>query len=70
MNEMIALVNEKMQDFDITDWSIFKGLLILVGMIIGCSFAETCKKLRPLLVIVWVCLFTYMMLKMFVLEKE
>ncbi len=70
MHELIELANEKISQFDTTDWALFKTAMMLVGVIIGCTFSDTCKKLRPLLLIIWICAFTYLMLKMFVLTDD
>ncbi len=70
MQEMIALMNEKVSDFDMEDWTLLKATLILFGVIVGATFATPCKKLKPLLVIIWMCCFAYLMIKLFVLTPE
>lgn len=44
--------------------------IIIVGVIIGCTFSETCKKLRPLLMMVWVCAVIYLVLRIFIFEES
>lgn len=67
MQQLIERVNSQVTNFKVEDWFIFKMAILIVGAIIGCSFSDTCKKLRPLLIIVWVCAFTtnFFLLKFF-----
>ncbi|MBC8577926.1 MAG: hypothetical protein ACLTBU_05435 [Zhenhengia sp.] len=70
MQQLIERVNSQVTNFKVEDWFIFKMAILIVGAIIGCSFSDTCKKLRPLLIIVWVCAFTYIILRIFILEES
>ncbi len=70
MKDMIDLANDKVSDFGVEEWTLLKASIMLVGVIIGCTFSDTCKKIRPLLLITWFCVFSYLMIKMFVLPAQ
>ncbi|OON92882.1 MAG: hypothetical protein ATN33_00610 [Epulopiscium sp. Nele67-Bin001] len=65
MNEIIKLANEKVSKFDTTDWALLKTAIMLVGVLIGCTFSGVCKKIKPLILISWITCFAYLMVKMF-----
>ncbi len=69
MKEIIAILDQRAAEFDELDWGIFKCALILTGIIIGATFQAPCKALRPLLFLVWICCFTYMILRIFVIPE-
>ncbi len=65
MNELIKLANSKVANFDMTDWTLMKTAIMLVGVLIGCTFSKECKKLKPIIVVTWLWCFAYMMIRMF-----
>ncbi len=64
IKQMVAEINKEVAKFDILDWSIFKMCLVIYGIIISTVFPNFSKKCRPLLIITWICLFAYIMLKL------
>ncbi|MFV0497312.1 MAG: hypothetical protein ACK5L0_03950 [Candidatus Fimivivens sp.] len=55
-------------EFSIVDWAIFKTCLITFGLMIGAWFARLFKKLAPLLVLVFIISWLYMVWRVFLEE--
>jgi|GEM_PF-6731208 len=51
--QLVTFANSSVADFSMLDWSILKVTLMLSGVIIGCSFSNTCRSLRPILFALW-----------------
>ncbi|ONI44726.1 hypothetical protein AN641_01090 [Candidatus Epulonipiscioides gigas] len=67
MKKFIKIIDDMTLELDLMDLGLFKSTLIITGIIIGTVFPKMCKNLRPFLLIVWMCLFSYLMIKLFIL---
>ncbi|OOB80184.1 MAG: hypothetical protein BEN19_06290 [Epulopiscium sp. Nuni2H_MBin003] len=67
MKKFITLVEDMNIELDVVDLGFFKAALIIVGIMIGSTFPEGFRKIRSLLLISWICIFTFLMLKLFIL---
>ncbi|ONI37795.1 hypothetical protein AN639_09285 [Candidatus Epulonipiscium fishelsonii] len=65
MQEIIDRANERVSKFNMMDWTLLKTCIMLVGVIFGYTFSDECKKLRPIIFIVWIACFHYLMFKIY-----
>ncbi len=70
MKKFITLVEDIDLKMDIVDVGFFKACLIIFGIMVGSVFPETSRRLRPLLLMIWMILFSALMVKLFVLQDE
>lgn len=61
---------ERASTFSIFDWAVFKTCLISLGVLIGAAFAKLFKKLAPLMAIVFVVSWIYILWRMFFAEYD
>ncbi|OON97178.1 MAG: hypothetical protein ATN31_08550 [Candidatus Epulonipiscioides saccharophilum] len=65
MKKYLKLIEGMELELDLMDLSIAKACLIITGIVIGTVFPKASKALRPLLVISWMCMFTFLVFKLF-----
>ncbi len=65
IKQLVALANNNVADFSIRDWSVFKATMMLFGVIIGCSFSDTCRNLRPVLFALWLAGIIYLLKRVY-----
>ncbi|OON93083.1 MAG: hypothetical protein ATN32_01800 [Candidatus Epulonipiscium fishelsonii] len=70
MQELVKKANKSVSKFDIMDWSIFKTSMILFGVIVGSAFPVKCKKLMPILFIVWIACVYYVIIRVYLVPYK
>ncbi|WP_010168436.1 hypothetical protein [Candidatus Epulonipiscium viviparus] len=66
MNKYLKIMEDMEIELDLMDVSFLKACCVITGIIIGTVFPKTSKALRPLLMILWMCMFTMLILKIFI----
>lgn len=56
---------ERMGDFNVLDWAMFKSCLVSFGILVGSCFSGFFKKLKPILTMVFIFTWIFTMIKLF-----
>ncbi|WMJ84791.1 hypothetical protein ACS3UN_05300 [Oscillospiraceae bacterium LTW-04] len=64
-DELIAFMLSRAAKFSVVDWAIFKTCLVTFGLMIGAWFARLFKKLAPLVALVFIVSWIYMVWRIF-----
>lgn len=64
-NELMAFMLSRAAKFSVVDWAIFKTCLVTFGLMIGAWFARLFKKLAPLVALVFIASWVYMVWRIF-----
>lgn len=62
---LIDFIMEKFQKFNIWDFAVFKSCVISFGLILGSHFSKTFKKFTPILIVVALASYSYIIYKIF-----
>ncbi len=68
-NELIAFMLHRAARFSVLDWAIFKTCLVSLGLMIGTWFARLFKKLAPLVALVFIVSWVYLVWRIFFEEE-
>lgn len=67
-HELTAFMLSRAAHFSVLDWAIFKTCLITLGLMIGTWFARLFKKLAPLVALVFIASWVYLVWRIFLGE--
>ncbi len=67
--ELTDYAMEKVKNFTVVDFAVMKICLSTTGMLLGIAFSKTLKKIAPLLAIISVATYVYLVFKMFIEEN-
>lgn len=62
---LVAFLLSRAAHFSVLDWAIFKTCLITLGLMIGTWFARLFKKLAPLVALLFVASWIYLVWRIF-----
>ncbi len=68
MDKYLKLANKTASRFSLKDWMIFETSIVLIGTMVGMTYKKACKELLPLIFITFVCSYTWVLLRMFIVE--
>ena len=66
---LIDFIMDKVQAFTVFDFAIFKTCLFSLGLLFGALFSEKIKKFAPVVVIITIVSYIYLIYKVF-FEKD
>ncbi len=66
---LIAFLMGRAAHFSVLDWAIFKTCLITLGLMIGTWFARLFKKLAPLVALIFILSWIYLVWRIFMGEE-
>ncbi len=67
-DELTAFLLSRAAHFSVLDWAIFKTCLVTLGLMIGTWFARLFKKLAPLVALVFIASWVYLVWRIFLGE--
>ncbi len=67
-DELTAFMLSRAAHFSVLDWAIFKTCLVTLGLMIGTWFARLFKKLAPLVALVFIASWVYLVWRIFLGE--
>lgn len=70
VNELIDFTLKRAAHFGILDWAAFKTCLFTCGVLIGAMFSKLFKKLAPLMTIVFIASWAYLVWRIFFAEDD
>lgn len=68
--ELMDFMMERVSRFTVWDWSIFKLTLISFGALVGAACAKTIRKIAPLVALVFLVSWCYMIWRVFFDAEE
>ncbi|MEG1774259.1 MAG: hypothetical protein RR320_05340 [Oscillospiraceae bacterium] len=67
---MIDYMLARSRNFGLADWAMFKLCLVSFGVLIGSTFSNFFKKLRPLMTVLFCAGWVYMVWRVFLCEDD
>lgn len=64
-DRLTAFMLNRAAQFNMVDWAVFKTCLVSFGLMIGALFAKLFKKLAPLVALVFVASWVYLVWRIF-----
>lgn len=64
-DRLSTLLLSRAAQFSMLDWAIFKTCLISLGLMVGSLFAKLFKKLAPLMALVFIASWVYLVWRIF-----
>lgn len=67
-SNIIAFMLKRVSSFSILDWAVFKACLISLGILLGAALSRLFKKLAPLMTVIFILSWFYLIWRVFLSE--